>query len=175
MEYTVKTEVGRTIVSVLTDKPLTHCVIDVPGVSGSALQRIREGAAVWLKEGGVFVIGGGDPDRDNVAVMFPGAFAIHEEWNGRVARVEGRTAEETIALWREHGKKAQGCAIIPDPDGRIKDAFTFTQEEMNALGDPFAPKPGGVMYANDPEGISHANHCECRRCESAHEYEDCPS
>lgn len=27
--------------------------------------------------------------------------------------------------------------------------------------------PGGVMYANDPEGIIHTNHCECRRCEAA--------
>lgn len=27
--------------------------------------------------------------------------------------------------------------------------------------------PGGVMYANDSEGISHTNHCECTRCELA--------
>lgn len=139
MDYTVKTEAGRTIVSVLTDKPLTHCVIDVPGASAATLQRIQEGAAVWLKEGGVFVIGGGDPDRDNVAVMFPGAFAIHEEWNGHVARVEGSTAEETIALWREHGKKAQGCAgnpnkYPPPPSQTVIDHFNKVKAEVQAKG-----------------------------------------
>jgi len=149
MEYTVKTEVGRTIVSVLTDKPLTHCVIDVPGVSGSALQRIREGAAVWLKEGGVFVIGGGDPDRDNVAVMFPGAFAIHEEWNGRVARVEGRTAEETIALWREHGRKAQGCAVKPaliaGTGGGLKVNSPLSGTVAEQLGAKYPPPPSQAV------------------------------
>lgn len=33
-------------------------------------------------------------------------------------------------------------------------------------------RPGGVMYANDPFGISHANHCECSRCEKGWQPQD---
>ena len=116
MEYTIKNPDGSAK-TVISDKPLTHCFIDVPDGTPEFLQYFQLAADKWLV----------DP---NMPTHTTGS--LHS----------------FIELL--HVRKV----IKPDDYEGLKVMF----------GDHSAGIPGGVMYANDPEGISHANHCECKRC-----------
>lgn len=115
MEYTAKTEDGKTIVQVSTDKRPTHCIIDAPGASQENLQIIKLHADAWLKNGGALVLGGSDPMARPI-VSFPGHFTIEEHFGNYMNRFEGTTLEETLSLQRQYAEERRKRWGVLEPD-----------------------------------------------------------